>query len=835
MAKTKHVLTVEAEIKEAQKKLKQLEGQINSISEKAGKGFKVNGGIGGGGGFGNIVELVGSVGRLAGPQGIAAAAAVATKKFADHVAGLSSELRQASEMSGVGIEELQRLTGAMKNVNLTASEAADIHKDVNEKIYEAVQSGTGEIAGVAKEYKLKFEEISKVTENGGTGIDALAKMYYMLREQGHTANEAASAISRVSDKGGELAHQFEKMGSEAEYYKQKASQTVTITEEMAKKHAEYEQKTKDLGTAIDGIKVEVFQDLIVGMTDFFNTFHASIVQLKNNIELSKFEAPKLTGQAKKEQDELKKLFNKSIKTERGKGGLAAPTDWRGKEQGLSLKEAEKLVLLNLDPGKYFKHANNQMYRALAMAKEGKNFNNAEARQNFKFTFDGKVYDGNFNQIEIVKAPQKSGKGLNSGGGTTCSKCGGKKHEGNEKCPVDLQKEAQQRREKEQKQREEALKKLNDLDVKLQGQTAASITSQNKQLETSLKDLDNAVKLGLISQEDAATKRQQLIDQNAANVYKMVLGADPIDALNALTQLQQIRDNELASHKRLLDNKAISYEEYMRRVNDTEQSYSQIEDSLHGMDGFKSNQLTDSFSYQDPNDPFAAFNSIDQEKREAEQDYQTKKLDINNIKDPKERYKQLEKLNTEHQKKMAAIEKQYSDARLGIASDMYDGISGAMALFGAENSKAAKAAFMAHQAYQIGEATVSTYAGAAAQIAKQNYAGAALIVAQGLAQVAKIKSVSVSGMAHDGIDNIPREGTWLLDKGERVVDQRTNGDLKDFLAAQKSGGGNSQPIEVHAPLQISGNVNSSDKMVMDAIKRHAKLVAQAVEDAQRRKM
>lgn len=835
MAKTKHVLTVEAEIKEAQKKLKQLEGQINSISEKAGKGFKVNGGIGGGGGIGGIVELVGSVGRLAGPQGIAVAAAVATKKFADHVAGLSSELRQASEMSGVGIEELQRLTGAMKNVNLTASEAADIHKDVNEKIYEAVQSGTGEIAGVAKEYKLKFEEISKVTENGGTGIDALAKMYYMLREQGHTANEAASAISRVSDKGGELAHQFEKMGSEAEYYKQKASQTVTITEEMAKKHAEYEQKTKDLGTAIDGIKVEVFQDLIVGMTDFFNTFHASIVQLKNNIELSKFEAPKLTGQAKKEQDELKKLFNKSIKTERGKGGLAAPTDWRGKEQGLSLKEAEKLVLLNLDPGKYFKHANNQMYRALQMAREGKNFNNSDARKNFRFTFDGKVYDGNFNQIEIVQAPQNSGKGLNSGGGTTCSKCGGKKHEGNEKCPVDLAKEAQQRREKEQKQREDALKKLNDLDVKLQGQTAASITSQNKQLETSLKDLDNAVKLGLISQEDAATKRQQLIDQNAENVYKMVLGADPIDALNALTQLQQIRDNELESHKRMLDNKAISYEEYMRRVNDTKQSYSQIEDSLHGMDGFKSNQLTDSFSYQDPNDPFAAFNSIDQEKREAEQDYQTKKLDINNIKDPKERYKQLEKLNAEHQKKMAAIEKQYSDARLGIASDMYDGISGAMALFGAENSKAAKAAFMAHQAYQIGEATVSTYAGAAAQIAKQNYAGAALIVAQGLAQVAKIKSVSVSGMAHDGIDNIPREGTWLLDKGERVVDQRTNGDLKDFLAAQKSGGGNSQPIEVNAPLNINGNVNSSDKMVMEAIKRHAKLVAQAVEDAQRRKM
>ena len=174
MANNKHVLTIETEIKDAHKKLKQLEEQLDGLAEKAGKGIKVNGGINGngsgGGGFGGIAELVGMVGRFAGPQGIAVAAAAATKKFADHIAGLSSELREASEMSGVGIEELQRLTGVMKNVNLTASQAADVHKDVNEKIYEAVQSGTGEVAGVAEEYKLKFDEISKVLENGGNSL-----------------------------------------------------------------------------------------------------------------------------------------------------------------------------------------------------------------------------------------------------------------------------------------------------------------------------------------------------------------------------------------------------------------------------------------------------------------------------------------------------------------------------------------------------------------------------------------------------------------------------------------------------------------------------------------
>lgn len=54
-------------------------------------------------------------------------------------------------------------------------------------------------------------------------------------------------------------------------------------------------------------------------------------------------------------------------------------------------------------------------------------------------------------------------------------------------------------------------------------------------------------------------------------------------------------------------------------------------------------------------------------------------------------------------------------------------------------------------------------------------------------VGAVTSLSLAGMAHDGIDSVPREGTWLLDKGERVVDQRTNADLKDFLSSGGDGG------------------------------------------------
>jgi hypothetical protein len=39
---------------------------------------------------------------------------------------------------------------------------------------------------------------------------------------------------------------------------------------------------------------------------------------------------------------------------------------------------------------------------------------------------------------------------------------------------------------------------------------------------------------------------------------------------------------------------------------------------------------------------------------------------------------------------------------------------------------------------------------------------------------------LAGMAHSGISAVPEDGTWLLEKGERVLDRDTNKDLKDYL-------------------------------------------------------
>jgi len=68
---------------------------------------------------------------------------------------------------------------------------------------------------------------------------------------------------------------------------------------------------------------------------------------------------------------------------------------------------------------------------------------------------------------------------------------------------------------------------------------------------------------------------------------------------------------------------------------------------------------------------------------------------------------------------------------------------------------------------------------------------------GLLQAA-ISALSPVGMAHDGISNIPKEGTWLLDGGERVLNPQQNKDLTNYLANKpdESRGASPQSIAIN---------------------------------------
>tara|TARA_R110001606_G_scaffold395627_1_gene568229 strand:- start:11525 stop:13789 length:2265 start_codon:yes stop_codon:yes gene_type:complete len=63
--------------------------------------------------------------------------------------------------------------------------------------------------------------------------------------------------------------------------------------------------------------------------------------------------------------------------------------------------------------------------------------------------------------------------------------------------------------------------------------------------------------------------------------------------------------------------------------------------------------------------------------------------------------------------------------------------------------------------------------------------------------------SVQGQFHDGIDDVPNTGTYLLEQGERVVDNRLNKDLTNFLAANGSSTTTNSPT-------LNFNVNGGDE-------------------------
>lgn len=128
--------------------------------------------------------------------------------------------------------------------------------------------------------------------------------------------------------------------------------------------------------------------------------------------------------------------------------------------------------------------------------------------------------------------------------------------------------------------------------------------------------------------------------------------------------------------------------------------------------------------------------------------------------------------------------------------------------GAKGSKAYKAMFALSRSFAIAQAALNLTTAVSQAMADptaltpaQKFANMAAVAAAGASLVTQVTAV---GMAHDGIDNIPREGTWLLDKGERVVDRRTNEDLKSFLSNTNSGNGGGNTIYLTQQIYIQGN-------------------------------
>lgn len=138
------------------------------------------------------------------------------------------------------------------------------------------------------------------------------------------------------------------------------------------------------------------------------------------------------------------------------------------------------------------------------------------------------------------------------------------------------------------------------------------------------------------------------------------------------------------------------------------------------------------------------------------------------------------------------------------------------------STAQATAFQAQLAAYAATAAIPVYGPALAPAAALTAAAATAPMVAGVA------STALMGVAHNGLDNIPREGTWLLDGGERVLNPNQNRDLTQYLrnaddAGAGSGGGGG--ITINAPVTVQAQPGMSD----EAARRQGEMMAKGIEE------
>ncbi|EJB8459137.1 hypothetical protein MW354_000331 [Acinetobacter baumannii] len=341
-------------------------------------------------------------------------------------------------------------------------------------------------------------------------------------------------------------------------------------------------------------------------------------------------------------------------------------------------------------------------------------------------------------------------------------------------------------------------------------TADALKDANAELDIVQKANDEALKIQeerekkqLAIAVKYATPEQKLALDNAEAIKQIKLAhAGDQEAIDKYLKLQETAyQKDLDAFRATQNEKIISAtEDAVRAAENWNQTYADIS----GNSGIYGLQQTRNSRYDES---FAVFDSQSSLLDEQAED---PNADLQALAD------QREALWQEHTQRMLLIDQVYNrdKASMGLqaANDTLSGMTDLMGSLLGEQSAGYKAMFAMSKAFAIAQALMNapqTFSNVYTSVSAIPLIGpyiapamAAAAVGLQLAQASQIKSVGLTGMAHDGIANVPKEGTWLLDGGERVLNPQQNKDLTNYLNNRRKG-----PSEGN--VQISQQITFAD--------------------------
>ncbi|EPJ8714843.1 hypothetical protein LLI22_000219 [Acinetobacter baumannii] len=326
-------------------------------------------------------------------------------------------------------------------------------------------------------------------------------------------------------------------------------------------------------------------------------------------------------------------------------------------------------------------------------------------------------------------------------------------------------------------------------------TADALKDANAELDIVQKANDEATKIQEERQKQQlaitakyATPEQKLALDNAEAIkqIKLAYANDPVAAEVFLNLQAKAYQKDLDEYRATQNQKLISATETAVQA---AENWNRTYVDMTGTGSLLGLQQTQSDRYKES---FALFDSqsavLDQQATDPNADIQAIA-------------EQREQLWQQHTQRMLLIDQTYNreKASLGLqsASETLGGMADLMGGLLGEQSAGYKAMFAMSKAFAVAQALINapqTFSNVYTSVSAIPLIGpyiapalAAAAVGVQLAQAAQIKQTSLTGMAHNGIDNVPAEGTWLLDGGERVLNPNQNKDLTNYLNNQKDSG------------------------------------------------
>jgi len=178
--------------------------------------------------------------------------------------------------------------------------------------------------------------------------------------------------------------------------------------------------------------------------------------------------------------------------------------------------------------------------------------------------------------------------------------------------------------------------------------------------------------------------------------------------------------------------------------------------------------------------------------------------ISLIEDEQTRNAQLLEVHEQYLQAKQALDKKYAekekdmqraqlDLQLASADSFFGSMTEMLKNSGAERTGIYKVMFATEKALAIARSIMAIQTGIAEASANPfpyNLAAMASVAAATAGIVGNIQSVA--GVFHGGKDYVPKEATYLLDKGERVLSPRQNTDLTQYLNSRRE---NNTPVNI----------------------------------------